>query len=122
MAEPTGDSAFWTAIGAAGVFLGSVIAAIFGARKKAEPAVADEATTELAELRAKLGLQEIRRDLEDIFRAHREAIDTHLRSFETAIHTKIDGLSEERRSDVADLEKRLRRVELDGARRDGPRQ
>lgn len=108
MAEPTADnlSAVWQAMAAVGVFVGGVIAALIGARKKSDPA--DDAAT----LRAKLGMELLRRDLEQVFAAHREAMETRFRMFEASIHEKIDGLSEERRSVVNTLDERLRELEM----------
>jgi hypothetical protein len=116
MAEPTGDnlSLFWQAAAAAGVFVGGVVAALFGTRRKGDPA-GDDTT---AALRAQLNMQLLRRDLEEVFAAHRLAMENRLRQFEDSIHGKIDGLSEERRSAVSALETRLSKVEWDGARRD----
>lgn len=111
MAEPTaGDSlsAVWQGIAAFGLLIGGIIAAFIGVRKKSAP---DDGADSNSRLQAKLDNELLRRDLEQVFRVHREAVEERLRRFEEGIHEKLDGLSEERRRETRDLDKRVRDLE-----------
>lgn len=109
MAEPGGSGLdiLWQGLTAAGVFVGGVIAALLGFRKKND-ATADQS----AGLRSQLALAEMRRDLVEAFQAHREAMEERMRDFEGGMHDKVDALSEERRRSIRELEERVRDLEV----------